>query len=89
MTSYRYAGDYHLWREFAKYERLVTIDSVISGFRIHEGQKSADRAKYYSEVGPLNLWGRVFQKTKIIKIAGLVYSLFTKKGRIRAIKILE
>lgn len=89
MANYRYAGDYHLWREFAKYQPLVTLDSVLSGFRIHKGQKSEDREKYYSEVGCLNCWGRILEKTKLISIACLIYSLFTKSGRIRTIKVLR
>ena len=79
ISEYRYAGDYHLWKEFAKYQPLVTLDSVIFGFRIHEGQKSGDREKYYSEIGSLHVWGRALQKTRVIKTAGLVYSIFTKK----------
>lgn len=89
ISEYRCAGDYHLWREFAKYQPLVTLDSVISGFRIHEGQKSGDREKYYSEIGSLNLWGKILQKTKVIQAAGLVYSFFTRKGRLRTIKVLK
>lgn len=89
MANYRYAGDYHLWKEFAKYQPLVTLDSVISGFRIHEGQKSSDREKYYDEVGKLNCWGRVLQKSKLIQVLGLVYSLFTRRGRLRTTRVLK
>lgn len=88
LVKYKYAGDYHLWKEFARYQPLVTLDSVISGFRIHEGQKSGDREKYYCEVGELKFSGKVLQGTKLIQIVGRVYSLFTKKDRLRLIKIL-
>ena len=40
IKGYKMAGDFHLWKEFAKYESLVTVDSVISGFRVHAGQKN-------------------------------------------------
>ena len=89
MTSYRYAGDYHLWKEFAKSQPLITLDSVISGFRIHEGQKSSDREKYYNEVGKLNCWSRILQKSKLIQVLGLVYSLFTRRGRLRTTRVLK
>lgn len=89
MANYRYAGDYHLWKEFAKYQPLVTLDSVISGFRIHEGQKSSDREKYYNEVGKLNCWSRILQKSKLIQVLGLVYSLFTRRGRLRTTRVLK
>lgn len=59
LVQYKTAGDYHLWKEFAKYEALYTLDSVISGFRIHAGQKSGDRNKYYAEVGENSLWERL------------------------------
>lgn len=89
MANYQYAGDYHLWTEFAKYQPLVTLDSVISGFRIHEGQKSGDRDKYYNEIGNLGFGGRILEKTKAVRLLLTIYSFFTRKGRIRTISVLK
>ena len=89
IIDYRYAGDYHLWKEFAKYQPLVTLDSVISGFRIHEGQKSSDRCKYYNEIGSLNCFRKFLQKTKVVQALGMVYSLFTRRGRLRTTRVLK
>lgn len=89
IANYRYAGDYHLWKEFAKYQPLITMDSVISGFRIHEGQKSGDRKKYYSEIANLNFWQRALQKTKVIRLLLMLFSLLTRKNRLRTVAVLK
>ena len=45
------AGDYWLWRQFARETELKTIDTVLGGFRNRgEGQLSANQSKYHSEV---------------------------------------
>lgn len=89
LADYKCAGDYHLWKEFAKYQSLVTLDSVISGFRIHDGQKSGDREKYYSEIDDLSLWENVLKRTRVIKIAELLFSIFTRNGRVRTTNFLK
>jgi len=89
ILNYKYAGDYHLWREFSKYQPLITLDSIISGFRIHDGQKSSDRTKYYNEIGTLSLFKRILQKTKIISILLLFSSIFAKKFRLRTFAVLK
>ncbi|MEH7095598.1 glycosyltransferase family 2 protein [Neobacillus vireti] len=89
LSEYKMAGDYHLWREFAKDNRLVVLDSIISGFRIHEGQKSSDRDKYYSEIGELTLIRKILAKTKIVSVACLIESIFTHSLRIRTKKFLK
>ncbi len=53
--QYKMAGDYHLWREFAKYTKLYTVHCNLASFRIHEGQKSADRDAYYTEIGKVGI----------------------------------
>ena len=83
LVQYKTAGDYHLWKEFAKYEALYTLDSVISGFRIHAGQKSGDRNKYYAEVGENSLCGKLLQKSKLIKVLCCIESFTFSKYRIK------
>lgn len=83
MKQYKFAGDYHLWKEFAKYEPLYTLDSVISGFRIHEGQKSGDRRQYYAEVGDLPLRNLFLKKTKLVSFLTLGKSLLSRKYRLK------
>jgi len=88
MRKYKMAGDYHLWKEFAKHECLITLDSVISGFRIHERQKSGDRENYYAEVGGLSICKRALARSKIIPALITVNSLFSRRLRIRGRKYL-
>ena len=83
IRNYKVAGDYHLWKEFAKYEALFTLDSVISGFRIHKGQKSADREKYYEEIADLTVKGKILKRTRMIVIASLFQSLLDKSQRMK------
>lgn len=51
IANYKYAGDYWLWREFAKYEDLYTVDSIIGIFSFHTGQLSSNIDKYKAEMG--------------------------------------
>lgn len=88
LAQYKIAGDYHLWKEFAKYEPLYTLDSVISGFRIHTGQKSGDREKYYAEAGQLNFTKTLLSKFKIISLSIVIHSLVTRTQRIRTKRYL-
>lgn len=67
-TSYKYAGDYHLWRSFATKANVFSLNSVLAGFRIHEGQKSSDVTSYLSETGKYSKITRLASKLKIWKI---------------------
>jgi len=45
------AGDYHLWRAFAKHEKLVSVPTVLSGYRTHNHNRSRLEAnQYYQEM---------------------------------------
>ena len=41
VGNYKLAGDFHLWKAFAHYEPMITLNSVISGFRTHKGQQTS------------------------------------------------
>lgn len=56
--KYKSAGDYNLWVAFAQHEKLYTINAVLSGFRIHTGQKSGDVAAYQRELPAMGPWQR-------------------------------
>lgn len=89
LSNYKMAGDYHLWKKFAEYEKLVTIDSVISGFRIHTGQKSEDRGKYYSEIAQLNLMKKIMKRLHVIPVLLLLDSLVSFDLRLRSGQYLK
>lgn len=66
-----FAGDYYLWREFAKESELKQIGTVISGFRRHETQKTAEIDQYYREVSEIGLLPKLMGRLRI----GDIYSL--------------
>lgn len=49
---WRYAGDWHLWRRFARHAPLVKVQAVLSAFREHGAQITASRHLYEGEVPP-------------------------------------
>ena len=51
IAGYKLAGDFYLWKLFADVEELFTVQTIIGGFRIHDGQKSQDIQAYYKEAG--------------------------------------
>lgn len=51
FSSFKLAGDFWLWQQFAQNNELITVDTVISCFRTREGQLSSDIDAYLSETG--------------------------------------
>jgi len=49
-TQYKYAGDFHLWREFAKHTDLVKLRSFLGGYRVHDNQITASPEHYMNEL---------------------------------------
>jgi glycosyltransferase involved in cell wall biosynthesis len=49
LRSFKLAGDYFLWTEFAKHAQLHSIMSPLGAFRIHAGQLSEKRGQYLAE----------------------------------------
>jgi Glycosyl transferase family 2 len=48
--NFRLAGDFDLWRRFAKLSELVVADTILGCFRFREGQLSANMAPYHAEI---------------------------------------
>ena len=48
--NFRLAGDFDLWRRFAKQSDLVIVDTILGCFRMRAGQLSANKAKYHAEI---------------------------------------
>ena len=46
-----YTMDYALWRQFAQFAPLVTVDEALAAFRQHPAQKTANLDSYYAEAG--------------------------------------
>lgn len=78
-TQYKSAGDFHLWKNFAKYEQLYVVNSVIAGFRIHSGQKSSDRKQYDNECGKIKRLESILLKLKIFKLYNKIIQIWKRK----------
>ena len=52
-TRFRLAGDWDLWRRFARHADYVSVDSILGFHRRRPGQLSGDMDKYYAEVDKL------------------------------------
>ncbi|MEJ0050891.1 MAG: glycosyltransferase [Methylovirgula sp.] len=52
--EFRLAGDWDLWRRFARTAALYTVDFSLARFTQREGQASADLEGYYKEVDAAN-----------------------------------
>ena len=42
LSKFKYAGDYYLWLQFSKVEKLKVVRSHLGGFKYHEGQLSQE-----------------------------------------------
>jgi glycosyltransferase involved in cell wall biosynthesis len=47
---FRLAGDFDLWRRFARHSDLVVADTILGCWRRREGQLSANKTEYYAEI---------------------------------------
>ena len=50
LRTFKLAGDFFLWTEFARMSELHSINSLLGAFRIHHGQLSENMADYRREV---------------------------------------
>ncbi len=48
--NFRLAGDFDLWRRFARHTDLVVVDKILGCFRVRKGQLSEDMAGYRAEI---------------------------------------
>lgn len=60
LRSFKYAGDYYLWKKFAENEELTVVEALIGGFRFREGQLSGNIKEYYKEFNSIRNRRNVF-----------------------------
>lgn len=65
LANFKLAGDYYLWRTFSEKCELFTLNALLSGFRMHDGNLSLQRDEYRSEFdkiveGKLGLLDRLY-----------------------------
>jgi len=57
IRSTNLAGDFLLWRAFARYSKLATIPTVVAGFRKHTHNRSSiQMEEYYREIRDSGVW---------------------------------
>lgn len=66
IKQYRLAGDYWLWRQFAKYQPLYTLNTILAAFRQHPDQQTSTMGRYYNELPKLTKWEKFLVKSKLI-----------------------
>ncbi len=88
MRSYKLAGDYWLWREFAKYAELRTIDVPLSGFRKHKGQLSENVEGYRKEIGHVSFIKKIIGKV-FLRLLEIIYVFFDSKKIIHMYEYYE
>lgn len=59
-SKYKYAGDFDLWRRFAQFAPLYTVNTVLASFRTHDNQKSSNYVAYCNEIEEYCTWGNFF-----------------------------
>jgi hypothetical protein len=49
-ANFRLAGDFDLWRRFAKLSELMVADTILGCFRVRQGQLTANMALYQAKI---------------------------------------
>ena len=69
------AGDYYLWMKFAEISDLKQVGTVISGFREHGNQLTADMDEYSSEIPDTGFVPRLIGALYVQNIYSLMLNL--------------
>ena len=86
-ATYQYAGDHFLWKSFAKYAPLYTVNAVLANFRIHTGQKTTDMDKYYGEIGRKTIKFKLLRRPLLFSLH--FYQMFFYKKRMIDVRKLS
>lgn len=78
--NYQYAGDYFLWKSFAKYEPLYTVNSILANFRVHGSQKTSQMDKYYEEIGKKTIKYKLLRRP--LRASLSLYAVFNHKRKL-------
>ena len=53
INPYHYCMDFDLWRQFARFSPLITLEAPLAAFRHHANQKTSTIKKYYQEINKI------------------------------------
>jgi glycosyltransferase involved in cell wall biosynthesis len=87
FRTFKLAGDFYLWKSFSQFEDLFHVSAFIGGFRIHRGQLSEGRDKYFSEFNRIrNKYGLyvffLIQIERLIRILPSKFKRHFSKGKV-------
>lgn len=89
-TKYKLAGDYYLWKKFSEYDYLYTLDTVVSGFRVHKNQQTANINNYFNELPTIpKVLTFITRYVNYMGIINLFISLINKKKLIHVNKYIN
>jgi glycosyltransferase involved in cell wall biosynthesis len=72
----RLAGDFLLWRQFARHRSLVPIVSAVAGFRSHTGNASTTQAdRYFAEIRDAGVWIPKQWQGKMLRLVFRAFAL--------------
>ena len=79
LANFKLAGDYYLWRTFSEKCELFTLNALLSGFRLHNGNMSLQSDDYRNEFETIAEGGLgVLDKLRIL-ILKIAFKLFGNK----------
>ena len=67
-TDFRRAGDFDLWRRFAKHSIFTSVDRTTGYFRRREGQLSGDMARYHQEIDSSLTKAELMERAEVARI---------------------
>jgi glycosyltransferase involved in cell wall biosynthesis len=79
--NFKLAGDFDLWRRFARHTDLVIVNTILGCFRMRSGQLSTDMARYHAEIDASLLPAEIETRAKVAKTyarAGFKYRVMLR-----------
>ncbi len=79
--NFRIAGDFDLWRRFARHTDLVAVDAILGFYRVRAGQLAGDMDRYRAEIDASLSPAEIETRAKVAKRyarAGFDYPLLIR-----------
>ena len=73
LSKLKLAGDYFIWKSFAKENKLYVVNAFLGAFRIHDHQLSDDRDGYLSEMS------KYIEKNFVLRILIVPFRIMMKR----------
>lgn len=87
--KYRLAGDYMLWKKFAEYEPLYTINTIFAAFRKSDSQLTSNMERYYAELPPMSYKQKILARTKLLFLYNIMFKPNNKRYLIQVEDYLD